>query len=586
MPNAGIVLNSPQEFLPANVSPYSRNMELYNGLLQTRLGLVKFDTAVLSEPVTRQYNFRVSAGSVYYLFCTSKDIYSYDFSNMRYDILTPLYIAGTIAVSGTAVVGTGTAFLANVKIGDYLKIGAGSVHTGSTWYLVTNVADNTHLTLGSSAGTVGAGSAYVVRKTFTGSATTPWFCKSFVDNSLGDMWIATNGVDGPIYWTASGQVQFIARGGGNQLPANFTAKYIAIYKNRVIWGWCNEGGINNKKRLRWSGVANYVSYLGVDFIDLLDEDTEIRGLCIFDDYLMVGKEKEWYVGRPDPTNFVFDFSRSSTAEGLKSQGSVIVRKDYVYFYGFDKKIHRWNILRDEILTEQIFLETQNFDQNLEQYIEGFDVYTKNQIRWFCPYINNNAYNNYIIVFDYLYKNIQVWNCSSAQALCSMGSYILQADLYMDDLIWGEYFLDEQDGYFDDVTFLANAPVFLYCGYDGIVRKADIGSTDDGSSYIRMFRSTRNNFSMPDQFKRLWKQSYWFLEDPITTVTIKMKKDDKNSYESLQPTISLQDDDKDVVKKLILWDKEAQDFQIEISATSFFALMGWLSLVFPKRKIQN
>lgn len=652
-PNGGIVLNSPEEFLANNVSPYSRNMEYFNDYEQTRLGLIKFDNAVLSGPVLHQRVFRLSNQTIFYLFFTTRDIYSYDFAAMRFDILTPLYQTGTISISGTAVTGVGTAWEANVKAGDFIKAGTTNINTGATWYEVAAVIDDTHLTL-TGVGTTVSGSAYAVRQTFSGDATNYWFSAPFVDQQLGDVLIATNGEDPMIYWNGSGQVKFIPAGNVNYtftvtsanatagavysnngqnftvvetissstvlmangigfadvsgtltkvsgtgdstitftsatfitgLPTGFIARYVTVYKDRVVLGWCIEGGLNNTRRVRWNDVANIFSWQGIDFEDLLDEDTEITGLCVFDEYLMVGKEKEWYVGRPDTSTFVFDFDKSSTAEGLTSQGSVVVRKDYIYFYGHDKKFHRWNILRDDILSEGIFPETKNFDPNLERFIQGCDFYNKNQIRWMCPYTSTD-FNNYIVVYDYHVNSIRVWDCAQDQALACMGFYILQQDLYMDDVVWGEFYLDVTDGYFDEVVYLANTPVFIYGGYDGIVRICDQGPTDDGEVYTRTFRANRNNFQMPDQFKRLWQQQFWFLQDPSTVVTIKMKKDDNASYESRQPTLALQNSNRDVVKLLVKWDKEAQDFQIEISATSFFALMGWLSYVMPKRKIKN
>lgn len=585
MPNAGVVLNKPQEFLAANYSPYSRNMEFFNDLLQSRLGLIKFDPAVLSGPVLLQKVF-IRSGSLYYLFATTKDLYSYDFSTSKFIIITPTYSTGTIEIqAGTPTIlrGTGTTWLSKAKSGDFVKIGAGNIDTNATWYTVLSVDSDTQITLTTSAPTTAALTAYVLRQTFTGSATNIWFSAAFVDNAQGEVWIATNGTDSPIWWNATGQAQLVSFSGLSG-PLT-TAKYITVYKNRVVWHWIVEGGINNKRRNRWSAVANFQSYQDIDFNDLLDEDTEIRGACVFDDFLMIGKEKEWYVGRPDPTTFVFAFAKSSTAEGLKSNGSIIVKKDYVYYYGFDKKFHRWNILRDEIISEEIFPETKDFDQNLEQYITGIDVYVKNQIRWFCPY-TSVAMNNYIVVYDYRHSVLEVWDCANANALSCMGSYILQSDLYMDDTTWGEYYMDQQDGYFDDVTYLANAPQFLYCGYDGIVRKCDQGSDDDGFAFNRIFRSTRNNYQMPAQFKRLWRQQFWFQSDPITSVTIKMKKDDSTTYDPKQNVISLINANRDVVKKMVPWDKEAQDFQIEISATNFFAMMGWLSFVMPKRKINS
>lgn len=804
-PNGGIALNSPEEFLGSNQSPYSRNMEYFDDYEQTRLGLIKFDSAVLSGPVLHQKVFKRSDESVFYLFCTTKDIYSYDFSSLKFDILTPLYQTGklrfnngipqvyggvevdncdetlgwtdgggghstltrtttagefqegtaaiknvvssssganellayhnissinisttrsigfwfksTVGLSAgdlqflldnssacaspletlnipaitantwtwvsipfatpanlTAIISIGikqvvdkgafTYFIdqvvagsltLNTKAGDFIKVGSGNVDTNSTWYTIQSVDSDTSMTLTINyAGSSVYQQPFVIRQTFTGDSTNYWFSAPFVDLQLGDTWLAVNGSDAAIYWAGSGQVQVIPRGNVNYtftvtsanategdiysnngqdfvvqstissettllangtgfadvsgtltkvsgagdstitftsstfitgLPAGFIARYIEVYKDRVIFGWTIEGGQNNTRRLRFNDVATIFSWPTSNFEDLLDEDTEIRGLCVFDDYLMVGKEKEWYVGRPDPTTFIFDFDHSSTAEGLTSQGSVVVRKDWVYFYGHDKKFHRWNILRDDIISEGIFPETKNFDQNLEQYIAGADFYNKNQIRWMCPYTSTTT-NNYMVVYDYRVNTIRVWDCSQVNGMASMGFYILQQDLYMDDSVWGEFYLDVTDGYFDDVIYLANAPIFIYGGYDGIIRKCDQGPDDDGIAYNRIFRSTRQNFNMPDQYKRLWKQQFWFLQDPVAVVTVKMKKDDNTSYEGKQQSLVLADNNRDVVKLLATWDKEAQDFQIELSATSFFALMGWLSYVMPKRKIKN
>ena len=70
------------------------------------------------------------------------------------------YKAGTVAVtnSNAAVVGIGTAFLANVSIGELFTIAGSSVP-----YSVGAVADDTHLTLSSNyAGLTTSGLAYAI----------------------------------------------------------------------------------------------------------------------------------------------------------------------------------------------------------------------------------------------------------------------------------------------------------------------------------------------------------------------------------------------------------------------------------------
>lgn len=72
---------------------------------------------------------------------------------------------GTVAVSGTAVTGTSTLFATN-KVAIGARIGFGSTDPAqiTTWYRVSARASDTGITLSTSAGTVTAGSAYVIQE--------------------------------------------------------------------------------------------------------------------------------------------------------------------------------------------------------------------------------------------------------------------------------------------------------------------------------------------------------------------------------------------------------------------------------------
>ena len=76
------------------------------------------------------------------------------------------YCTGTVAVSGTAVTGTGTLWTANGKMSVGSRIGFGSVLASdiTTWYQVTAIGSDTGITLGASAGTITAGSLYVIEE--------------------------------------------------------------------------------------------------------------------------------------------------------------------------------------------------------------------------------------------------------------------------------------------------------------------------------------------------------------------------------------------------------------------------------------
>lgn len=77
-----------------------------------------------------------------------------------------LHTTGTVSVSGTAVTGSGTDWLTK-RVNAGARIGFGSTDPDqiTTWYDIvpgTAIASNTALTLASSAGTIGAGTAYVI----------------------------------------------------------------------------------------------------------------------------------------------------------------------------------------------------------------------------------------------------------------------------------------------------------------------------------------------------------------------------------------------------------------------------------------
>ena len=71
------------------------------------------------------------------------------------------YTTGTVEVSGTAVTGTGTTFTASM-VGMKIGFNTTSPATVATWYTIESFTDATHITLSSSAGTIGAGAVYII----------------------------------------------------------------------------------------------------------------------------------------------------------------------------------------------------------------------------------------------------------------------------------------------------------------------------------------------------------------------------------------------------------------------------------------
>lgn len=75
------------------------------------------------------------------------------------------HTTGTVAVSGTAVTGTSTQF-STERIGVGARIGFGTTDPTqvSTWYVISAIGSDTGITLSTSAGTIAAGTSYVIEE--------------------------------------------------------------------------------------------------------------------------------------------------------------------------------------------------------------------------------------------------------------------------------------------------------------------------------------------------------------------------------------------------------------------------------------
>ena len=585
LPNQGINLDKPEEMLKEVISPYSRNMEFYNERLQGRLGIEKFDTAALSGAVLLIDQFWQFDETWDLMVATKKDIYKYNFSNSNYDILTPTYTAGTITLTATgtstAVQGdSACAWATNLGAGDYIKLGTGNVNTDAAWYEIESITNESACVIADyiAAAATGASQSYVARTIFQGADTNYWRAVNFQDSNLSETWIATNGVDTPVRYSGTGQVTPLAT-----VPTGFTtARYIDVYKDRIIFAWSVEGGANQPQRVRWSQVANCESWDDLHFQDFLDETSWITGLATLSDYLVVFKEDNAYVGRYINPTDIYDFEKSTSCVGCKAQNSVVESQNSLFYYGSDNSFHRWNIVSDINITPDFTADVKNFDPNLEEYVYGKYISERKQIRWFVP-VTDVVFNNQCYVYSLDNGSNQIWEYVNTAACSCIGSYLNTTDLYVDDTIWGEYYVDEREGFWDDRTFLDNAPIVLYGGSDGYVRRADQGTKDDDVAYSRKFRTVRMNYGSPNTNKRIWKQQWWFDAENTGVMTLKIKKDDKNDWETDTKTISLIDTTKDKIKTTVTWDKEAQNFQYQLETSSHCAFYGFLNFIFPKKR---
>jgi hypothetical protein len=82
------------------------------------------------------------------------------------------YTTGTVAVSGTAVTGSGSSWLTGLCVGSRIGFGSTDPDAIVTWYQISAIGSNTGITLTSSAGTITAGTPYVIQDLMLVQATT------------------------------------------------------------------------------------------------------------------------------------------------------------------------------------------------------------------------------------------------------------------------------------------------------------------------------------------------------------------------------------------------------------------------------
>jgi hypothetical protein len=73
------------------------------------------------------------------------------------------YTTGTVGVSGTGVTGSGTAWSTGLSVGSRIGFGSTDPTQITTWYEISAIGSDTSITLTSSAGTISAGTSYVIQ---------------------------------------------------------------------------------------------------------------------------------------------------------------------------------------------------------------------------------------------------------------------------------------------------------------------------------------------------------------------------------------------------------------------------------------
>lgn len=245
--NLGLFFNRPAIDIPLGGLQDGNNFRISGGrYTNAGIGWVDPGIATLNGPVMLIDRFRTRTIGDKTVFATLKDLYHYSGTTTTY--ITPRYATGTVEVTGgapTTVTGTGTLWNSgdpkNVKAGDFIHFGNAAQNSISAeWNEILSVNSDTSLTLVSSHGVVAAGTAYTIRKVFTGSRDDVWEAEPFISGPSNTDWFYfTNGQDPVTRWDGSATASVYS---GIYASGVTAAKTLSVYQNMMVYGNVVQGG--------------------------------------------------------------------------------------------------------------------------------------------------------------------------------------------------------------------------------------------------------------------------------------------------------------------------------------------------------
>ena len=335
-PNLGIYTDRTPLALSPKMLQDGMNFRINEGKLSNlNLGWTRFaEDVTLNGPVTLITDFLLAGSTDKLIFGTDTDLYEYVAGSESVSFITPRYDTGTVAVSGTAVTGSGTSWAANAAEGDEIHFGDAAYRNPSgVWYTISNVGGNTAITLSATAGTIGAGTAYTIRRKFTGDAGNIWVHDTFVNaaGSNENHWFATNGVDYPVRWNGTDtQVTSMS-------ALAFKCKTLAVYSNMMIYGNITQGGnllpsdIINSHTGEPSNVSSGLS----EQFKVHGDEGGITAMVPIGDGLAIYSKQNVTLAQFFGGDIVFAFRQVIAGIGSISYRGVADFGDYHHFLSFD-----------------------------------------------------------------------------------------------------------------------------------------------------------------------------------------------------------------------------------------------------------
>ena len=581
-PESGLVTSTPSILLPDSATSEMKDVYFKNGEVRRYNKRVDLFDDSLGVDILNQYKFEIqSEDETYFMYFTENDIAYRDRNNDDYVYLTPIYDEGTVTtltvLSGSRFqldfsLPSGESLIASLKIGDYIKLGSGTdpYLASDNWYEIESIDDVDTITCsgvvpsGYDPADVTGGDTYAVRQTFAGLDTDYWVVDTYFETLIA----TNNGVDYPIYWDGTGQVEVMTE--------EFKCKHIASFGGRVVALYLIASGVEYPTNYRWSELDDVTGWGGTGSDagegQLYNGDGYITKAFRYRDYLYVFKSESivrlWAVA----SDSIFQNKLVRTDLGTKATHSFIIYRDVVYFYCTqDKTFRRFDGFYDNVMSTGIEQLARAINVGKENLIQGYYVGDERQLCWAVPYLSSTTLSH-IVIADLDYKD-SPWSLIE-MPVTSFGTYTAGVDLDWSLLPYDEWASWNWDAWLSGEDS-SETRIDAVADSDGNMYQLNASRQDDGEdyeSYIVFNTDMSAKKSMLPTNKRFLKVQF-YMRDAVGDMTLYIKRDNENEW------VESQTFDMNVGREINIITVPihflAKSFQVKLSTKYDFNLIGMI-----------
>lgn len=442
-----------------NQTPYCLNARVRRDYIEPRWGYTLISSS-FDSTIMYIREFVLSSGGIYLIVITTKSLYiSINLSTFT-RIPWP-YTTGTATTDGTtAVVGIGTLWTTNCRVGDRFKI-----DSIGTYVTIATVTDDTHLVL-SGVYAAATGAAYTIDRYFGGT-----FEDTFWGVTIPDVnwFVFSQGIDNCLYLDST--VALLQRVSAD-CPA---ALYGTIYGDRLVLGYTLESSVSYPYRIRWSASLNYDDWTGTGsgFNDLVDDPYDITGLSVASNICVV--YKTYSISHMTRTGNVlepFDFKARVPGIGsyipgiLISIGDADILAGSDNFYSYDTRAIK--AIGDDVKDDFI----NAINPTYSGVGHALVIEEVDEVEFYYPTIDNTVPNK-VLVWNY---DMNCW-ASEWDVRATASGYATQSVTESwdgDSASW-----DSDATEWDDVTLLSNKALNMLANGTSLYAWNPNSSTDDG-----------------------------------------------------------------------------------------------------------